>query len=310
MNLSIAIVSYHTRDLLARCLASIQDAPPAGSYEIIVLDNASGDGTVEMLRAQDPDVRVIASDTNLGFAAGVNRALAQAQGETLVILNPDTEVRAGALDALAGFLRDHPEAGAVGPRLVGPAGELELSCHAFPSLGRALSGQLGLARLFPRSRLFGAYNMTWWDHAQARRVDWISGACLVVTRRAWDAVGPLDEGYFMYFEDVDWCRRLVPAGLQCWVLPAAEIMHHEAASWRQTGPPRVLASQRAAFRYFRKHHGRPAEITLRLMTGLGALLRAAFWGIAGPLVRRPRGVISDARLHLAVARLALLDESA
>jgi GT2 family glycosyltransferase len=303
MDLSIIIVSYRTRDLLDRCLASLA-AVHTGDVETIVLDNDSQDGTVEMLAERYPQVQVIPESTNLGFAGGVNRGAAQARGEVLVILNPDTEVRAGALDGLAGFLREHPQVGAVGPRLVGPAGEVELSCHAFPSVARVLAGQLGLARLFARTRTFGAYNMTWWDHGQARRVDWVSGACLVVTRAAWQQVGPLDEDYFMYFEDADWCRRLAAVGLECWYLPEAQIMHHEAASWREASRQRILASHRAAFRYFRKHHGRGAETVVRLSTALSALARAGFWLAAKPLGRR-KGIVTDVGTHLAVARLAL-----
>ena len=216
MTFTIAIVNYNARALLDRCLAALAAHPPQGGAEVVVVDNASEDGSVEMLREKHPQARLIASGENLGFAAGSNLALQGAHGDVLVLLNPDTEVRPGALETLAVFLGEHPQAGAVGPRLVGPGGELELSCHPLPGLRHVLMGQLGLPRLFPRSRLFGAHDMTWWSHDEPRRVGWVSGACLAIRREAWERVGPLDEGYFLYYEDADWCLRLAREGFECW----------------------------------------------------------------------------------------------
>ncbi|MFW5866563.1 MAG: glycosyltransferase family 2 protein, partial [Armatimonadota bacterium] len=206
-DLSVCIVSYNCRDLLAECLRSIDRHKGHLSVEVVVVDNASGDGTVEMLESEFTDVVSIASEENLGFAGGTNLAVKHASADTLLLLNPDTEVGEGTLERLAEFVRTHPEVGAAGPAVRGPDGRLQHTCHAFPRLWLTLVRQLGLHRAFPQSRVFGAYDMTWWDHSEARNVDWLSGVCFATTRTVWERVGPLDEGYFMYAEDVDWCYR-------------------------------------------------------------------------------------------------------
>lgn len=305
MDLSVCIVSYNCRDLLRACLLSIELEAVGLEHEVIVADNASGDGTVEMIAREFPRVACLANEENLGFAAATNQAAAHARGEVLLMLNPDTEVQPGAPERLVSFLRSHPWAGAAGPRIVGPGGELQPTCHLFPTVGLTLIAQLGLHRLFPGSRLLGGYDMTWWDHARPRRVDWVSGACLAVSRAAWERVGPLDEGYFMYSEEVDWCYRLSQAGLECWYLPDATVIHHEAASWGRARPERILASHRANFRFFGKHYGRRAELLARLLVAGGALARAALWNVARPVAGGPDAVVTEPGLHVQVADQAL-----
>jgi GT2 family glycosyltransferase len=305
MDLSIGIVSYNCRDLLARCLESIRAHSGQLSVEVIVTDNASTDDTVAMVREHFPEVRLIASRENLGFAAGTNRALAAAAGDVLMMLNPDTEVRPGALEHLVHFLRERPEAGAVGPRMVGPDDRLQLTCHAFPTLWLTLVGQLGLHRAFRGSRVFGASDMTWWAHDQPRRVDWLSGACIATRRETWEHVGPLDEGYFMYFEDVDWCYRLSRAGYERWYLPDATIVHHEAGSWTEAAEERILAAHRAGFRFFGKNYGLPREVLARLLICWGALARGSFWTIFGPVLGAQSELVSGHRTHFRVAELAI-----
>lgn len=305
MDLSVCIVSYNCRDLLANCLRSVYAHHGVSSFEVIVVDNASSDGTVEMLASEFPDVRLIASEENLGFARAMNLGMAQASGEVLVMLNPDTEVRPGALSHLVGFLRERPEAGAAGPRIEGPDGRLQYTCHVFPSVWLTLVAQLGLHRLLRATRTFGAYDMSWWDHAQPRRVDWLSGACLATRREVWEQVGPLDEGYFIYSEDVDWCWRLSQAGWERWYLPGATVVHHEAGSWEDAPLERILASHRANFRFFRKNYGRASEVLVRILVALGGLARGSFWTIVGPLLDNHRpAVITDAATHFRVVELA------
>lgn len=305
MSTTIAIVSYNTGVFLTRCLASIYANPPSGPFEVVVVDNASSDDSVDQVRAEFPEVRLIPSDRNLGFAGATNCALERAAGDVLVMLNPDTEVRPGALEQLAAFLRTRPEAGAAGPKLAGPTGKSELSCHPFPNLWQTLIGQLGLERLLPGSRLFGARDMTWWDHADPRRVGWVSAACLAVSRAAWEKVGPLDESYFMYSEDVDWCYRLAKAGLECWYLPTVEVVHYEAGSWGSASRERILASHRANFRFFAKHHGRSSLVLMCLLVGLGALLRGGVWTALGPFVGKRGRFITDPGTHFRVANMAV-----
>jgi len=304
MDLSVCIVSYNCRDLLARCLRSIQEHSGALSVEVIVVDNASSDGTAAMLAEEFPEVRLIASEENLGFARGTNRAMGEASGDVLMMLNPDTEVQPGALERLVGFLRKRREAGVAGPRIAGPDGRLQHTCHPFPSIWLTVVAQLGLHRLLPRSRTFGEYDMTWWTHDEPRRVAWLSGACLAVRREVWERVGPLDEGYFMYSEDVDWCYRLFLAGYERWYLPGARIVHHEAGSWGSASVERIIASHRANFRFFGKMHGPASEVGARLLVAVGALLRGSFWTIAGPVLGEREHVVTDAQTHFRVVELA------
>ncbi|MFO8082444.1 MAG: glycosyltransferase family 2 protein [Armatimonadota bacterium] len=306
--MSVCIVSYNCRDLLAACLRSIEKQCGDLLVEVVVVDNASADGTVKMLQDEFPDVIAVASDENLGFAGGTNLAVEHASAETLVLLNPDTEVREGALERLAGFVQEHPEVGAAGPAVCGPDGRLQHTCHAFPGLWLSLIGQLGLHRAFPRSRVFGAYEMTWWDHAEPRRVDWLSGVCIATTRKVWERVGPLDEDYFMYAEDVDWCYRLKQAGYDRWYLPGAEIMHHEAGSWADAPRDRILASHGANFRFFGKHYGHLAEVAQRLLVMTGGMIRGSFWNIMGPVLGEQKKIVSNTETHFSVAKSAIAME--
>ena len=273
-----------------------------------MVDNASSDETVEMLRDEFPDVVTVPSEENLGFAGGTNLAVERASADTLLLLNPDTEVREGALERLAGFVQSHAEVGAAGPAVHGPDGRLQHTCHAFPHLWLTLVRQLGLHRAFPKSRVFGAYDMTWWDHAEPRHVDWLSGVCIATTRAVWDRVGPLDEGYFMYAEDVDWCYRLKQAGYDCTYLPDAEIMHHEAGSWADAPCERILTSHNATFRFFGKHYGHAAEVAERLLVMTGGMIRGSFWNIMGPVLGEQTELVSSCDVHFSVAKAAIAME--
>jgi len=251
--LSIILVNWNTRDLLRACLRSLAAHPATGLTEIIVVDNASADGSAEMLRSEFPAVTLIANDRNAGFAEGNNQGLARAQGEFLLLLNPDTEVRPGALDVLIVFLRAHPEAGAVAPRLEYPDGRLQYSCRAFPWPGYLWAQGLGLARLFPRSRTFGGYQMTWWAHDAAREVDQPMASALLVRRAAYQAVGGFDPAFPIYFNDVDWCWRMRQAGWRIWYLPEAVVVHHLGASTRQMKAAMIAESHRGLLRFYAKH---------------------------------------------------------
>jgi len=305
MNVSVCIVSYNCRDLLRSCLLSLGRDDTAADYETIVADNASTDGTVDMLREEFAHVTCLANRENRGFAAATNQTLNCARGDVRIMLNPDTEVRPGALGLLASKLASHPEIGAVGAKLRWPEGALQLTCHPFPTLWRTLVAQLGLHRAFPRTRLFGGYDMTWWSHDQPRQVDWVSGGCLAMSREAWERVGPLDEGYFMYAEEVDWCYRLRQIGLQCWYLPEAIIVHHEAATWGDAARRRVLTSHNATFRFFGKSYGRQAELLVRALVVLGSLVRGTTWTLVGALLPSKGSIVTDANLHFTVAAQAL-----
>ena len=204
---SVVIVTYNGLDELGECLDSVDGSRAECGLELVVVDNHSVDGTVEALRARPPDA-LVENDSNLGFATAVNQGIRAASGQYILLLNPDARLNPGALRALVGFLDSHPSAAAVGPRITGANGALVRSCRVFPSLAVILARDTGLSDRFPRHPVFGAPTLSFWGYDSDRQVDYASGACLLLRRQAIEAVGLLDEGYFMYGEEMDLCWRL------------------------------------------------------------------------------------------------------
>jgi GT2 family glycosyltransferase len=249
------ILHYRTPDLLVECLQSLRRHPfTLGTCEIWVVDNASGDGTPARIRRDFPEVQVLENPANLGFAAGNNRGIARSQGRYILLLNPDTQVQEGALDELVRFMEAHPDAGAAGGQLIGLDGEIQTSCREFPNLLGVILRGTPLHRLFPRHPSLCRYLMTDWDHRTPRPVDWVLGACLLIRREAWERVGPLDEGFFMYYEDIDWCYRARAAGWSVYYVPSARIIHHHRRESAR-GPFNRLTwiHLRSIMRLFSKH---------------------------------------------------------
>jgi GT2 family glycosyltransferase len=259
---SIVIVSWKTRDLLDACLTSIREAPDGVSREVIVVDNASDDGTAEMVQSAHPGVTLIANKENVGYAAGNNQGIARARGEDVLLLNPDIVVHDGALDTLARFLQEHPGAGAVAPRLILPDGSVQASCRSFPTPDVVLYEALGLSRIFPRSRRFGKYRMTWWDYDDERRVDQPMASAILVRGGALEEVGGMDDDFPIFFNDVDFCLRLWDAGWEVWFTPEASMDHVGGAATRQVRRRMLTESHRSFVRFYRKHYrGRIAWTT-------------------------------------------------
>lgn len=253
-DLSVIVVTYKHRDLLAACLESVYATADGLALEVVVVDNASGDGTETLVPARFPEARLLVNSENVGFARATNQGMAQASGEYVLWLNPDTVVQPGALGELIDFLREHPDAGAVGPKMVGPDGALQYSCRAFPSLATGFFTRYSLMRrLWPENPLSRRYLLSDWDHATVRAVDWVSGACLMTSRVVLDRVGGLDEGFFLFNEDVDWCRRLALAGPKVYYNPRAVVVHRIGASRGRVAPRIIIERHRGMFRYYRKH---------------------------------------------------------
>jgi GT2 family glycosyltransferase len=258
MDLSIIIVSWNVKDLLRTCLDSINkacQAAPELSSEIIVVDSASTDGSPQMVRDEFPEVKLIASSQNLGYAGGNNAGVATAQGRYLLLLNPDTVVMPEALSRLVHYMELHPGVGAVGPQLIWPDGSIQPSRRRFPTLGSLFWESTLLGQWFPHNRYVAHYCMLDLPPDQPQRVDWVVGAALLIRREAWQAVGPLDEAFFMYFEETDWCRRCVQAGWEIHYLPDVRIIHYEGKSSEQVAGARTLRFQRSKIRYTRKYYG-------------------------------------------------------
>jgi len=266
--LSIIIVSWNTVGLLDACLESIMAHPAQRDFEVIVVDNASADGSAQMVRRRYPDVKLIENEKNVGFARANNQGIRQATGRYVLLLNPDTEVRPEALDTLLCFLERHEEVGAVGARILNPDETLQYSCYPAPTL---LNEWLHLFHL-DRERRAG---METWDVTEPRDVEVLLGACIMVRREAFNDVGFLDERFFMYSEEVDFCYRLRSSGWSLYWVPQAQVVHYGGQSTRQVATDMFLRLYEGKLLYFRKHHGRSAALLYKLILLLGSLSRLA-----------------------------------
>jgi len=266
IDLSIVIVSWNVRALLQRCLSSLTECSKRNALqcEVIVVDNASADGSPDMVRQHFPDVVLVASDSNLGFTKGTNMGVAHSSGRYVLLLNPDTEVIGDALQTMVAHMDDHADVGALGPKLLFPDGRVQPSRRRFPTLATALLESTVVQQWFPRNRVLYRYYIQDRGDDEEQDVDWVIGACLLIRRQAWEQVGPLDEGFFMYSEELDWCRRLKTAGWRVVYVPEATIVHHEGQSSSQVVPARHIYFQSSKVLYFSKHHGVLAGETLRL----------------------------------------------
>jgi len=225
--ISVIIVNYNVKPFLQQCLVSLQRAMGDIPHEIIVVDNHSVDGSPAMLKEQFPEVRVIVNRYNLGFSRANNQALAQAHGKYLWLLNPDTLVQEDTPARLLEVMESDPRIGILGCKILNPDGSLQLACRrSFPTLWVAFTKLIGLAKLFPKTRLFGRYNLTYLDPDKAYEVEAISGSCMFVRAEAMQEVGLLDEEFFMYGEDLDWCFRFKQAGWKGFYTPSTSIVHY------------------------------------------------------------------------------------
>lgn len=269
MDLSIIIVSWNTRDLLEQCLASVFASPPACAFEVWVVDNASTDGSNELVRRRFPQVRLVENTDNLGFAGGNNQAIRASAGRYVLLLNPDTEVKSGALETLVRFMEEQPQAGAAGSRLLNPDQTLQPSCYPLPTLSRELWRLFHLDAVRP----YGTYRMADWSLDSPRAVDVIQGACLILRRTALDQVGLLDEDYFMYSEEVDLCFRLQKAGWQLHYVPRAKVVHYGGQSTQQVAAEMFLRLYQGKLIFFRKHRGWMAGQAYKLVLLAAAAAR-------------------------------------
>jgi hypothetical protein len=274
MDLSTIIVNYKSRRALLDCLGSLELDANAIDREIVVVDNHPADGALDVLKERFPIVRGIANAENVGFARAVNQGIAATTGEFVLILNPDCFIEQGSIAPLMSYLRSHPKVGVVGPRMVGEDGSLQYSARSFPDHFTFLFNRYSLlTQLFPRNRHIRRYLLLDWDHRSVRAVDWLSGACLMVRRTAIDQVGPMDEAYFMFNEDVDWCRRMKQGGWDVVYVPEAVIHHDIGASRRKVSPKVIVERHRGMIHYFHKYH--PANPFLTFLADSAIRLRGA-----------------------------------
>jgi GT2 family glycosyltransferase len=255
IDLSICIVTRQACEYLRNCLVSIAENRPSGAYEIIVVDNASTDGTREMLQLDFPAVQVITNDHNTGFTAPMNQALRRGSGRYRMQLNPDTIVHPGAFNALVEFMDSHPQVGICGPKVLNADGSLQKSCRRGDSRPWAVFTYfLGLSRLFPHSKLFGGYHLNHLPEDSINPVDGVAGSCMLIRREVVDQIGYLDECYFAFQEDADYCFQARQAGWQVFYVPTAQITHIGGQGGTRVQPYRSIYEwHRSYWLYYHKN---------------------------------------------------------
>jgi N-acetylglucosaminyl-diphospho-decaprenol L-rhamnosyltransferase len=273
-DVSVVIVSYRVPELLRACLASVQREAVGSSYEVIVVENASGDGSAELLRTEFPDVRLIALERNIGFAAGSNLGARAATGEHVLMLNPDTELVGDTFTALLAYARAHPRAGLVGGRTLTPAGGLDPgSCWGAQSIWSLVCFASGLSTLLKRSRVFDPESLGGWQRDTPRRVDIVTGCLCLAPRSLWDELGGFDEAFFMYGEDADLAARARKLGYHPAITPDAVIIHHVGQSSPSAAKREMTLRCRVALarKHFTPRRAAVAVTLLQAGTGLRAL---------------------------------------
>ena len=286
LDLSVVIVNYNVRDLLRECLCSVLASTTRHRLEVIIVDNCSADGSAEMVRAEFPDVQLIVSPSNDGFAAANNRGI-RAAGDSryVMLLNPDTLVPPNGLERLVAFMDQHPRAGAVGPKLIKADGSLDLACRrTFPDPRVAFYHAFALDKIFPMSREFARYNLTYLDEDQLYEVDSVVGAAMMVRTAAIEQAGLLDESFFMYGEDLDWAFRIRQQGWAVFYNPNVVIVHYKGQSSRQRSVRSIMAFYDAMVIFHRKHYAANTFFAINWAITAGIALRRGL-ALAANLLR-------------------------
>jgi N-acetylglucosaminyl-diphospho-decaprenol L-rhamnosyltransferase len=284
-SLSVVIVTYNSGAFVADCLDSVLEQSEAEHWQLIVVDNDSRDGSADMVKARFPQVELVELGANVGFGAANNQGLLACTAPYVLLLNPDTRLDGAGMASLVAFMDRHPAVGLVGPRLVGADQHLQTSMRHFPSIAREAVECLFLHRV---SRVFGdkygeeiAGNEA---YDKEQRVDWVSGAAMLARVDALRAVGGFDEGFFLYAEEIDLCKRLGSAGWDVWYHPGLTVMH---VGNERPDPGLEAENQRSKLRYFRKHHGRAAMLAFGGVMVLRLAIRGPAWALVSTVKGRP-----------------------
>ena len=286
LQLSIIIVNYNTRELLRRCLCSIFSQATEMDFEVFVVDNASTDGSREMLEQEFPQVKKIYFHENRGFSAANNEAIKQTAGEYVLLLNSDTDVADGAIWKTVAFMQQRPEASIVGCKLLNADETLQPSCRSFPSVWNIFSESFFLYLLFKRSWLFGGYYMSYFDHESIREVDVVMGAFMLIRKTVFETIGLFDETYFMYAEETDFCYRAHKAGFKTFFFPGASIIHLGGGSTHENQEfyARLHAS---LILFLRKHYTGLRLYAAIGLKNIGVALRVIIYWLAGVVTFNP-----------------------
>jgi GT2 family glycosyltransferase len=292
MKLSIIIVNWNTQKLLVECIDSVYASAPKTNFDIWVVDNASTDGSPDLIRERYPEVKLIQNRENIGFARANNQAYQQCEGKYILLLNPDTVVEPNAIEDLVRFLDETPNAGMVGSRLLNPDRTLQVSAFPLPTLSKEFWRMFHLDNIVP----YANYPMKKWDLDSAREVDSLLGACMLIRREALGNSGLFDEVYFIYSEEVDLCTQLKKDGWKLYWLPSAVVVHYGAQSTQQVAEEMFLRLYAGKILYFRKHHSEFSVLIYKLILFLATTSRlfiTPFVFLEEPIKRNEHLVISN-----------------
>lgn len=269
---SIIIVNFNTKELLKQLLTSITQNVKNVTYEIIVVDNNSTDGSKELLKTLFKKVILIANKSNLGFGKANNQGAKVAQGKYLLLLNSDTLVCENAIDKMFQFLEKEKSVAAVGSKLLNRDGSLQSSWGMFPKLKTEFYFRTFLNQLFPTNRISGLFRVSAYDHSAVKEVDWVSGACMMIRKEVFDKIVGFDEQIYMYYEDADLCLRIKKLGWKVYFLPHAQIYHFYGSSWKKNRERAILFNCMSSLHYFRKHHRKWQTYVLKIFMIIETLM--------------------------------------
>ncbi|MDZ4715993.1 MAG: glycosyltransferase family 2 protein [Cytophagales bacterium] len=305
-DISIIIVSWNARTHLRNCLNSIRDQGAPVVREVIVVDNASTDGSPEMVAAEFPEVNLIQTGKNLGFAKANNVGIRQAKGTLLALINSDVLIHAGCLQKLADFLDDNAQAGLVGPKVTGGDGLLQLTCGCLPNIRNTLCEFLLLHQIFPRSRWFSGFQLRELAYARPEAVEVLSGCFWLARRDAVEKVGGLDERFFFYAEDIDWCKRFSDGGWKIFLVPVANATHFGGGSSANAPLRYSIEILRANLLYWNIHHGRWGQAAFYSLALVQHGFRLIFRGLSALFqLGRDKATLGKFRQHLICIRWLL-----
>lgn len=307
VDVSIIIVSWNTKDILYGCLKSISEQTKKIDYEIIVVDNASADGSAEMVKKNFPSFILIENSKNRGFAAANNQGIAITKGCYVLLLNSDTIILNDAISKTVFFADNNPDAAVVACKVLNPDGTLQLSCFMFPSLLNMLLSSSYIYKLFPRSKFFGREQMTWWDRNHARDVDVVTGCFMLVRQTAIEQIGSMDEQFFMYGEETDWCYRFKQAGWKVMFAPAGEIIHLGNQS-AKSHPASMFLQLRGSILIFMKKHRGPIRYAFAcVLVSTFFALRVPIWAVFALIPgRKQKNAWQRCRIYFCGALFSLL----
>jgi GT2 family glycosyltransferase len=308
ITVSVIIVSWNAREYLRQCLASLLDETCRYPMEIIVVDNASSDGSADCVANSYPNVRLIRNAENVGFAKANNIGVSASTGSYLCFVNSDVKVLPLCLSRLVEYGEKNQKAGIVGPRITGGDGNLQRSCRGFPTVWNMFCRALALDSIFRKCKAFTGYSLAHWAQDSLRPVDILSGCFWLVRRQALDQVGLLDEAFFMYAEDMDWCKRFWKRGWQVVFVPSAEAIHYGGGSSSNSPLRFYVERQKADLQYWKKHHSSLAVASYVVISCLHLLLRAAGYSVAS-LLKKPQRQIYHYKLKRSVVCLKWLISS-